>query len=263
MVIRRLLATGILIIFCLALGAREFPSIAYGSPEDIRQRVQETRTEIGELEKVIKALEEAIRSRAELVKSLEQELKETEAGLSQAASGLIAASSKLEKTNRVFARRVRSAYMQGGLSYLELLLEAESFGDLFVRFVYLRRILRQDAGLITTVRQEQALLREHKATLENKTQRLHSLRGQRDAEYRNMLNQQREKETMLAAAQRRLAGDLTLITPQAERRPVYGVVIDNAPPARPQHGLARASVVYEYEVEGRITRYLALFSSFP
>jgi len=259
----RLLATFVLIIFCLALGACGLPSIAYGSPDDIRQRVQQTREDISELEKVIKAMEEAIRARAERVKSLDRELEETEAGLSRAASELIAAGNKLEETNRIFARRVRSAYMQGGLSYLELLLEAESFGDLIVRYVFLRRILQQDAEMIGTVRQEQAHLQERKVTLENKTQRLRSLREQRDAEHRNMLGQQREKETMLTAAQRRLAGDLTLITPQAERRPVYGVVIDNAPQARPQHGLAHASVIYQYEVEGRVTRYLALFSRFP
>jgi peptidoglycan hydrolase CwlO-like protein len=260
---RRITAIVIIVSFCLALGAHIFPSVAYGDPGEIRQRVRQTRTEITELEKVIKALEEAIRSRAERVKSLERELAETEAGLSRVREELVAAGSRLQEANRVFAKRVRSAYMKGGLSYLELLLQAESFGDLIVRLVYLRRILHQDAGMISAVRQEQTFLRERETTLENETRRLHDLRRQRDAEQRNMLDQRQEKKAMLAAAQRKLAGDLALITPQAERRPVYGVVLDNAPQARPQHGLARASIIYEYEVEGRITRYLALFSSFP
>jgi hypothetical protein len=253
----------VLLSFCLALGASKFSSIAYGSPGDIRERVRKTRTEISELEKVIKALDEAIRSRAERVKSLDRELAETETGLTRVAEELAAAAARLEETNHVFARRVRSAYMKGGISYLELLLEAESFGDLIVRFVYLRRILQQDAGMISAVRREQAFLQQRKTALESETQRLLSLRQQRDAEHRNMLDQQREKREMLASAERKLAGDLARITPQAERRPVYGVVLDNAPQARPQHGLARAGIVYEYEVEGRITRYLALFSSFP
>jgi len=261
--LRRLLTSVILLSFCLALGAHAFTSVAYGSPGDVRQRVKQTRTEISELEKVIKALDEAIRSRAERIKSLEKELTDTETLLSRVTEELAASGNRLEETNRIFAKRVRSAYMKGGLSYLELLLEAESFGDLIVRFVYLRRILQQDAEIVSAVRQEQTFLRERKTTLENETQRLHSLRRQRDAEQRNMRDQQREKQAMLAAAQRRLAGDLARITPQAERRPVYGVVLDNAPQARPQHGLSRASIVYEYEVESRITRYLALFSSFP
>ncbi|MCL5981422.1 MAG: DUF3048 domain-containing protein [Firmicutes bacterium] len=260
---RRFLVTVAVFSLCMALGAAGFYSPAYSSPADIRERVRQTRTEISELEKVLKALDEAIRTRAERVKSLEKELAETEAGLEQVAGELADAKNRLEDTTKIFAKRVRSSYMMGGVSYLELLLEAESFGDLIVRMVYLRRILQQDAEMVGTVRQEQAFLQERKTTLESETQRLRDLRQQRDAEHRNMLDQQREKKEMLASAQKKLAGDLARITPQAERRPVYGVVLDNAPPARPQHGLSRASVVYEYEVEGRITRYLALFSSFP
>jgi len=42
---------------------------------------------------------------------------------------------------------------------------------------------------------------------------------------------------------------------------VIGVMIDNHPDARPQSGLLEAKVIYESPVEGRITRYFALFAS--
>lgn len=46
--------------------------------------------------------------------------------------------------------------------------------------------------------------------------------------------------------------------------PVLGVKIDNAPPARPQSGLAVADLVYVEPVEGGISRLLAVFQSrFP
>lgn len=41
----------------------------------------------------------------------------------------------------------------------------------------------------------------------------------------------------------------------------YGVIIDNHANARPQSGLSIAPIVYEYEVESEITRYLAIFGS--
>ncbi len=44
-----------------------------------------------------------------------------------------------------------------------------------------------------------------------------------------------------------------------ELPPVVGVMIDNHPDARPESGLAEASVVYEVPVEGSITRYFAIF----
>lgn len=44
---------------------------------------------------------------------------------------------------------------------------------------------------------------------------------------------------------------------------VVAVKIDNAPLARPQWGLDKADIVYEEAVEGRTTRFLAIFSSQP
>ncbi len=40
---------------------------------------------------------------------------------------------------------------------------------------------------------------------------------------------------------------------------VLGVMLDNHPSARPQSGFNKASIVYEFKVEGDLTRYLALF----
>lgn len=47
---------------------------------------------------------------------------------------------------------------------------------------------------------------------------------------------------------------------KAETRPV-GVVIENAPEARPQSGLTDADLVYETVAEGGITRFLAVFQT--
>jgi Protein of unknown function (DUF3048) N-terminal domain/Protein of unknown function (DUF3048) C-terminal domain len=47
--------------------------------------------------------------------------------------------------------------------------------------------------------------------------------------------------------------------PEAPSCSWLGVVIDNAPPARPQWGLSQADIVYEVPTEGMITRFLALF----
>ena len=44
-------------------------------------------------------------------------------------------------------------------------------------------------------------------------------------------------------------------------KPVIAVKIDNATLARPQWGLDQADIVYEEAVEGRTTRFLAIFSS--
>ncbi|RVU55727.1 DUF3048 domain-containing protein [Anaerosphaera multitolerans] len=42
-------------------------------------------------------------------------------------------------------------------------------------------------------------------------------------------------------------------------KPVFAVMLDNHPDARPQSGLNDAEVVYEFKAEGEFTRYLALY----
>ena len=50
-------------------------------------------------------------------------------------------------------------------------------------------------------------------------------------------------------------------TGESQKRPALAVKVENTPPARPQAGLDQADVVYEEEVEGGITRFLAIFNS--
>ena len=49
--------------------------------------------------------------------------------------------------------------------------------------------------------------------------------------------------------------------PVDKLRPVVAVKVDNAPLARPQRGLDEADIVYEEVVEGRMTRFVAIYSS--
>ena len=260
---RRLLTALTLVALVFLTLTAEYAPRALGSPSSPRQRVEQTEKEVRELEKVLKALENSINARTERMTAIEKDLKETEARLRDVTRTLAVSQRRMQTITQSFALRVRSAYMTGGASYLEALLNADSFGDLIVRLAYLRRILTRDTELIRSVQEEQRQVRAMAETLSAEQSRLRGLIDQRDAEYRNLLDQRREQTRVLAAARTRLAADLALITPRAERRPVYAVVIDNIAQARPQHGLAQATTIYEYEVEGRITRYLALFATFP
>ncbi|MBT9157305.1 MAG: putative lipoprotein YerB [Firmicutes bacterium] len=239
------------------------PNRAQGNPVDPRTRVEQREREVRELEKVLSALQNSIADRLARLDTIEKDLQATETKLQAATRDLGQSEARLHILSRSLGARVRSVYMRGMSSYLEGLLNAESFGDLIINLAYLRRILTRDAELIAVVRQEQAATRLNLSTLAAERTRLTSLHERREAEQRNLRSQRQEQERVLRAAKTSLAADLALITPQAERRPVYAVVLDNIAQARPQHGLAAASMVYEYEVEGRITRYLALFSSLP
>jgi hypothetical protein len=48
---------------------------------------------------------------------------------------------------------------------------------------------------------------------------------------------------------------------ESQTRPALAVKVENTPMARPQAGIDQADVVYEEEVEGGITRFIAIFNS--
>lgn len=254
-------ATVVFLVVAVLVGGISHPG--YCNPEDAYRRIEETRRQIAELEKIARALEESIQVRADRIGQLEKELAETEAWLERLEERLAEAEQELQGKTAIFAERVRGAYINGKFSYLELLLESESFGELIIRAAYLARILRSDSSLIAAIKQEQADIAEKQITMAAQQEKKRDLRYQLERERINLQDQRREKEALLASAQRRLDSDLARVTPQAEIKPVYGVVIDNSAQARPQHGLSGASLIYEYEVEGRGTRYLALFAGFP
>ncbi len=234
----------------------------YSNTEEPEQRVDEIREEIAEYEETIKLLNEDVESRLKRIEELDQELVAIERELEETEHMLVETQERLDENTKQFSSRVRSAYMKGGDSYLEILLTAENFGDLINRFAYLKRILDRDAELIVSVRDERQNTVEQQLAIEDQRKNIEDRRFQMEAERHNLEEQRKTVAALLEMSRENLEEALAQV-PQTERNPVYGVVFDNHPSARPQHGLSQASIVYEYEVEGRITRYLALFSTLP
>jgi len=253
--------TALLIVLLMIMTG--YSGAVFGNVPDPQHRIERTRTEISELEKVIQAMEKDIKAREARLQELDAEQARVQRLLRQTEASLAESEIRMEEKNRVLAGRLRSVYMKGGLSYLEMLLDADNLGDLLIRTAYLRRVLSRDADIIAAYRDEYEALTERRVAIAEQRKQIENMRFEAVAQSQNLLAQRREQDTLLKRARAQLAADLAVITPRAEKRPIYGVVIDNAGPARPQHGLSQANVIYEYEVEGRITRYLALFSTLP
>ncbi len=231
--------------------------------EEEWEEVERTREEIEELEQKIINLEAGVRQEEEKMQQIAVELEEVEERLEEAKKELEIAQKNLEEVRGRLGSRMRSTYVSGGFSYLEILFGAESMGDLILRTEYLSRVFQQDRELISRVRQ----VREHEQQRRQEVEEDYKIAEklyQEHKESKQRLEERRvEKEEMLYAAKDDLKEQLARISTRAEAPPVYGMVIDNSLRARPQDGLSEAQLVYEYEVEASLTRYLALFSEFP
>lgn len=251
--------SALIIVFSIQMPVSGFLS-------DIEEDIERTRTEIAEFEKLIQDIENEIVKRTAHIESLGLELQLAQEALIYEKENMETAQADEAESMNLFAGRLRSSYMKHNVSYLEVLFQAESFADIIIWWVYLTRIFENDARIITDLELKQSSIAQKRLEIEQQMVDLDDLRNRIQAEQQNLDSQRKEKEQLLASAKDRLESEiaeLARLSPRAEHEPVYAVVIDNLKSARPHHGINEASIIYEYEVEGGITRYLALFSSFP
>lgn len=79
---------------------------------------------------------------------------------------LAEAQARLSKREGVFNKRVRDIYINGRLSYLEVIIGAKDFRDFANRVEMLKRIIDADIKLISSIKTEREEISQRKATLE-------------------------------------------------------------------------------------------------
>jgi len=99
-------------------------------------------------------------------KAVKEKLDATEAKIDQNETVLEKTEADLAKKTKVLDKRVRDIYINGQISYVDVLFGAKDFSDLMTRMDLLKRIIKYDYDLITKVQQEKALVMEIKKQLE-------------------------------------------------------------------------------------------------
>ena len=90
---------------------------------------------------------------------LDQDITKTEGELK-------AAQERLQSREKVFYKRVRDIYINGRLSYLDVVVGSKDFSDFANRMEMLKRILQADMELINTIKTEREEIASKKAKLE-------------------------------------------------------------------------------------------------
>jgi septal ring factor EnvC (AmiA/AmiB activator) len=111
----------------------------------LRGRARDIRTELNNLERQRSAT-------SRLVNELDRQMATLGTQLDTITLDLLLAEDELAEKRAVRERRIVEIYKRGELWVFEVLLAAESFGDLLSRYKYLYLVSRQDQALVTEVR---------------------------------------------------------------------------------------------------------------
>jgi peptidoglycan LD-endopeptidase LytH len=128
-------------------------------------RAQTTEEELAAAKKALAAAErEATAATAVYERALGRYLL-TEDKIGKTRSAIVQARSRVDRLGQRLAARAREAYVFGGSSTLELLLEADSFSEFSDRMVFLNQIAQDDTDLVVRVSVLSEHLRRHRVDL--------------------------------------------------------------------------------------------------
>lgn len=153
--------------------------------QDVQGQIEESRstqaswqaiiTDIAEKLKAIQAeLDEATRK----LQAIKKEQDQVNLQIKQLQEEIQKAEVQLRARQAILNKRVRVIYMHGQLSYIEVILGANSFSDFANRLELLKRIIRSDFNLIQEIQQRKAAIEAKKVEIEKEKARLDELASQ-------------------------------------------------------------------------------------
>ena len=211
--------------------------------EVLEDELRRLRGEVRDITTEIRNIEQQKGLTNRVVNELDRQMLSMGSQLDTATINLMLAQDALAETNAVLRRRLTEIYKRGPLWAFEVLLAAESFGDLLSRYKYLELVTRQDRALaheiedlrdrITVERREHVAARnalaEQRRQRGQELQRFEILEQQRQ----NALRQTRASQQVaasrvdsLSAAEQALGNLLTALEDERRRAIARGARTD-------------------------------------
>lgn len=174
---------------------------------NIQQQMTNEANKKSEAEKTIGTVYEQLHAIQRDLDTATAELKQVQADriqldkdITKTEAELKAAQARLQSREKVFYKRVRDIYINGRLSYLDVVIGSKDFSDFANRMEMLKRILQSDMDLINTIKTEREEIASKKAKLEADRAKVLELEKVAQ-EKQNLINQKKaERQAVLERA---------------------------------------------------------------
>ncbi len=210
-VLRHAVAALLLVVAAAPLPAQQDTSLAAS-----RRRLEQIRAERQKLEQQQLQLQGQVSDAAatvtnlqrqrdattQLVSELERQIRGLGSQLDQSAAELALAQDNLAQREAVLRRRLVDIYKRGPLYTFQVLLTAESFGDLLARYKYLYLTSRQDRELVNEVKNLTATVGRRRNTLLGVRTQLDDRRQEHEQEMQHYAQLVDESRSTLQQLQR-------------------------------------------------------------
>lgn len=158
-------------------------------------------TVIGSVSEQLRQIEEQLRQATAELGTIKDQRVAVENDITVNERQLAEAQKRLEGRESVFYKRVRDIYINGRLSYLDVVIGSKDFSDFANRLEVLKRIIDSDITLINEIKKERAEIEAHKQKLEADRAKLVELEKAALAKQAEIEQKKAERNVVLQKAQ--------------------------------------------------------------
>lgn len=158
-------------------------------------------TVIGSVSEQLRQIEEQLRQATAELGTIKEQRVAVENDITLNERQLAEAQKRLEGRESVFYKRVRDIYINGRLSYLDVVIGSKDFSDFANRLEVLKRIIDSDITLINEIKKERADIEDHKQKLEADRAKLVELEKAALAKQAEIEQKKAERNVVLQKAQ--------------------------------------------------------------
>lgn len=158
-------------------------------------------TVIGSVSEQLRQIEEQLRQATAELGTIKEQRVSVENDITLNERQLAEAQKRLEGRETVFYKRVRDIYINGRLSYIDVVIGSKDFSDFANRLEVLKRIIDSDITLINEIKKERAEIEAHKQKLETDRAKLVELEKAALAKQAEIEQKKVERNVVLQKAQ--------------------------------------------------------------
>ena len=224
--------------------------------DSIQQQVNQQNAKKADAETVIvsvseqlRQIEEQLRQAQQQLDSIQQQRIAVENDITVNEKLLAEAQKRLEGREAVFYKRVRDIYINGRLSYLDVVIGSKDFTDFANRLEILKRIIDSDIKLIEEIKKERAEIAARKQALEQSRAKLVELEKAAAAKRAEIEQKKKEREVVLQKAQ----NDRATAMQAVEELNASSAQITAAQQSSPTYSWVQGSGQLGWPVSGEIT----------
>lgn len=168
---------------------------------DLEHRMIELRANVHDLSEEVANLNARREATERLVAALDRQLASINSDVDDASQNMIRTEAELTDKRATLKRRLVDIYKRGPLFTAEVLLSAQSFGELVARYKYLHLLALHDRALVARVEQLRDQVARDRDRLVHLQDALEQNRNDKRLEEDNLRDLERERSSKLAEAQ--------------------------------------------------------------